>query len=60
MSSLHIAFYVSAGLSGAAAIASLLRGKRYIHDAALGEAQAKAQMSSGKASEMNSTVKTDA
>lgn len=31
MSSLHIAFYVSAGLSGVAAIASLLRGKRYIH-----------------------------
>ena len=60
MSSLHIAFYISAGLAGAAAIASLLRGKRYIHDAALGEAPAKAQMSSGKASEMNSTVKTDA
>jgi len=32
MSSLHIAFYVSAGLAGVAAIASLLRGKRYIHD----------------------------
>jgi len=31
MSSLHIAFYVSAGLAVVAAIASLLRGKRYIH-----------------------------
>ncbi|MGA3112630.1 MAG: MFS transporter [Candidatus Bathyarchaeia archaeon] len=31
MSSLHIAFYVSAALAGVAAIASLLRGKRYIH-----------------------------
>jgi MFS family permease len=29
--SLHGAFYVSAGLSSVAAIASLLRGKRYIH-----------------------------
>jgi nucleoside recognition membrane protein YjiH len=31
VSSLHGAFYVSAGLSIIAAIASLLRGKRYIH-----------------------------
>lgn len=31
MSSLHIAFYVSAALSGLAAAASLLRGKRYFH-----------------------------
>jgi MFS family permease len=31
MSSLHTAFYVSAALSGLAAVASLLRGKRYIH-----------------------------
>jgi MFS family permease len=34
MSSLHSAFYVSAALSGVAAVASLLRGKRYIHEAA--------------------------
>ncbi len=31
MSSLHNVFYVSAGLTGIAAVASLLRGKRYIH-----------------------------
>lgn len=31
MSSLHTAFYVSAVLAGIAALASLLRGKKYIH-----------------------------
>jgi len=32
MSSLHTAFYVSAVLSAVAAVASFLRGKRYVHD----------------------------
>ena len=36
MSSLHIAFYISAVLSAIAALASFLRGKRYVH----GEEQA--------------------
>lgn len=31
MSSLRIAFYISAGMSAVAAIASFLRGKRYVH-----------------------------
>ena len=31
MDGLHLAFYVSAGLAAVAALASLLRGKRYIH-----------------------------
>ncbi len=42
MSSLHGAFYVSAALSGVAAVASLLRGKRYIHEAAKEKAPAEA------------------
>lgn len=32
MSSLRVAFYISAGISAIAAIASYLRGKRYIHE----------------------------
>jgi len=32
MSSLHTAFYVSAVISAAAAVASFMRGKRYVHD----------------------------
>jgi MFS family permease len=59
MSSLQSAFYVSAGLSGVAAIASLLRGKRYINDAA-GGAPAEAQVSPSTASGMISAVETDA
>ncbi|MGA2386898.1 MAG: MFS transporter [Candidatus Bathyarchaeia archaeon] len=43
MSSLHSAFYVSAVLAGVAAVASLLRGKRYIHGASSGEAPNKSK-----------------
>lgn len=32
MSSFHLAFYISAGMSFVAAIASFLRGKRYVHE----------------------------